>query len=77
MNRKRHPSERLCNTGSCEDEIHLLVCPLYKDLRYMSQNNHDFSNMSNFEKMLYLMQFHQHEVISYIQNAWKMRSLNI
>ena len=72
INRQRHPSERLCtlcNTGLCEDEIHfLLVCPLYKDLRYMlldpsSQNNHDFSSMSNFEKMLFLMQFHQYEVI--------------
>ena len=54
MNRKRHLSEilcTLCNTESREDEIYfLLVCPLYKDLRYMlldpiSQSNHDFSNI--------------------------------
>ena len=85
INRKRRPSERVCglsNLNLCEDEIHfLLICPLSRDLRqllidHIHNKNHDFFNLSNLEKVVYLMQFCQHELMSFVQNAWKIRSSN-
>ena len=64
LNKKRHPSERictLCNIGLCEDELHfLLICPVLRDLRRLLLNpilcsDTELSNMSNPEKMIYLM----------------------
>ena len=84
-NRKRHPSERLCtscNMGLCEDEVHfILICPLYSNIRQSLLNsiltdNPNFSNLSNPDQMIYLMQFCQHNVMSYIQSAWRIRSSN-
>ena len=83
MNRKRYPSERLCtlcNIGLCEDELHfLLICPFLRDSRRLLLNpilccNTELSNMSNPEKIIYLMQYCQHEVIDLIQKAWQIRS---
>ena len=38
-------------------------------------DNSNFTNLSDFEKMIYLMQYCQHELLSYIQNkAWSMRT---
>ena len=83
MNRRRHPSERLCalcELESIEDEVHfLLVCPLYQDLRLhlvdtISDSVPNFSTLPNHDKLVYLMQNCQHEVMSYVQKAWQRRS---
>ena len=84
LNQKRHPLERLCalcELGSSEDEVHFfLLCPLYQDLRLhligtFSTSNSSFSSLSNYDKVLYLVQNCQHEVMNYELKAWERRSL--
>ena len=58
--------------GLCEDEVHfILSCPLYSTIRQSLLNpiltdSPKFSNLSNSDQMIYLMQFCQHNVMSYI-----------
>ena len=69
--------------GLCENEVHfILICPLYSNIRQNLLNpilteNPIFSNPSSPDQMIYLMQFCQHYVMSYIQSAWRIRSSNI
>ena len=68
--------------GLCENEAHfILISPLYLTIRQSLLNpiltdNPNFSNLSNSDQIIYLMQFCQHNIISYIQSAWKIRSSN-
>ena len=48
--------------GLCEDEVFILMCPLYSNIRQSLLNpiltdNPNFSNLSNTDQMIYLMQF--------------------
>ena len=66
----------------CEDEMHfLMICPLYMEeiifLIYISStDNSDFSNLSDFKKMIYLMQYCQNELMSleHSLEAWNIRT---
>ena len=50
------------------------ICPLYLNMRQRPLNpilidNPKFSNLSNFDQIIYLMQFYQYDIMSYKQSA--------
>ena len=86
LNRKRYPSERLCtlwNMDLCEDEIHILIiCPLYVEERnfrilvriLVRIATAIFPIYLTLKKMIYLIPYCQHELMSYIPKAWNIRT---
>ena len=73
--KKRHPLLcTLCNLGLYEDKIHLLLltwpmCGVLRQINPILHNNNNLSNMSYTMENAILMQFCQHEVISFIPKA--------
>ena len=39
------------------------------------ESNYNSSSLSNYDKVLYLLQNCRHEIMSYVQKAWERRSL--
>ena len=80
--RKMKVEERIClicNSGAVENEIHFIFeCVTYTDARnelfYKAwQSNENFCNITNIEKLEYLMNFDCKILAEYVVDSWKKR----
>ena len=67
---------KICNDGNVEDEIHFVcICQAYSDARrdlfnYMIDKVVHFTELSDKEKYILMMKYHQRQVAKYIERAY-------
>lgn len=82
-NRKRIPSERVCtfcDLKTCEDEIHFVfICSKYDEIRkhILGPQLNNIAHMSNQNKLIYIMQNQQQDLIAYLKEAWFKRQISV